>query len=214
MDQHVNREAADKDAGMKFTKLLILAGVVCVCPLFFAPSARAVNIATHSFAGCNFPDTNQSTSYTATFGEDHDYSSSASTMSFTIYNPVGVSSVTVDNRTGLMWITNRGTDAAMGGSYTWLNALIACESKSYAGFSDWRVPNMRELMTILDYSTTTAPLIDTTAFLGAISDYNWTSTTDAMSTTYAWSVSFNNGYGSSVNLKTNTLAVRCVRGGP
>jgi len=193
----------------------VLISLVCLA-LLRAPSA-ATDISTHSFGGCTLPDTNQSVSYTATYGEDHDYASSVSSMSFTIYNGVdwggtATSSVTVDNRTGLMWLTNPG-DAARGGTYTWLNALSACEGLTYSGFSDWRLPNVRELISIVDYGTTTAPSINTTAFPATASNYYWTSTTYVPSTTYAWYVAFNPNVMGNLG-KTNSACIRCVRAGP
>ena len=174
----------------------------------------AADISTYSFSGCAFPDTNKSTSYTATLGEDHDYASSVSTMSFTIYNGVdwggtATSSVTVDNRTGLMWMTNPN-DAGRGGLYTWEGALTACEGLTYAGFSDWRLPNVRELLSILDYGQTSGVFINTKYLFNP--QACWSSTTPAPANTSALIVS---PYGQAVsNLKTNTYYVRCVRGGP
>ena len=184
---------------------------------FMSVTAHAADVSTYSFAGCAFPDTNQSVSYTATSGEDHDYASSVSTMSFTVYNPVGISSVTVDNRTGLMWVTNPKTDAGFAGAQTWESALTSCtvtlNGMAYAGYTDWRLPNVRELMSIVDYGAAAAPRINTTAFPGTVSNYYWTSTTYVPNTTVAWGVYFNSGIvnGSS---KTYGSYVRCVRAGP
>ena len=184
---------------------------------FMSVTAHAADVSTYSFAGCAFPDTNQSGSYTATFGEDHDYSSSVSTMSFTIHNPVGISSVTVDNRTGLMWVTNPQTDAGFKGAQTWASALTSCtvtlNGMAYAGYMDSRLPKVRELMSIVDYGAAAAPRINTTAFPGTVSSYYWTSTTYVPSTLYAWHVYFSFGFADN-NLKTTSAYVRCVRGGP
>lgn len=174
--------------------------------------AKAVDASTHSFANCNFLGTGQAVSYTATFGEDHDYQSSAHKPRYTVYNPVGISSVTVDNLTGLMWITNPTTDAAMGGVYTWVNALTACEGKTYAGYSDWRLPNVRELQSLVDYSASAAPLINTAAFPATISGDYWTSTTYPSDTAMHYIVGFADGRGYYYAVSTNY--VRCVRGGP
>lgn len=175
---------------------------------------------TYSSAGCAFPDTNQGLSYTGTFGEDHDYASSVSAMSFTVYNGVdwggtATSSFTVDNRTGLMWLTNPA-DAGRGGTYTWVNALAACEGLTYAGFTDWRLPNLHELMSIIDYSKE-LPCVDATYFPNTPSSYHWTSTTStvggAFSTLSAWSVHLGYIYVSAIS-KATGYNVRCVRGGP
>ncbi|MDO8803550.1 MAG: DUF1566 domain-containing protein [Elusimicrobiota bacterium] len=172
----------------------------------------AADISTHTFLNCNLPDTGQTASYTATPGEDHDYQPTGSRPGYTIYNPVGVSSVTVDNRTGLMWVTNPN-DAGIGGIYTWENAITACETSGYAGYPDWRLPNIKELVSIVDYSTAASAKINGTYFLNTQANYYWSSTTYVPNTTYAWYVYFGNGSmdGSS---KTGTYYVRCVRGGP
>lgn len=64
-----------------------------------------------------------------------------------------------DNATGLMW--QQSDD---GNSRDWENALSYCENLTYAGHSDWRLPNAKELHSILDYTrspqTTNSPAID------------------------------------------------------
>ena len=52
-----------------------------------------------------------------------------------------------DNATGLMWTqmdSEEGID--------WENALAYAENSEYAGYSDWRLPNVKELQSIVDYS--------------------------------------------------------------
>lgn len=83
----------------------------------------------------------------------------------------------------------------------------------YANYTDWRLPNVRELMSIVDYGAAAAPRINTTAFPDTVSGVYWTSTTYVPGTTLAWIVNFNNG-GVNTNGKTTTTYVRCVRGGP
>ena len=56
--------------------------------------------------------------------------------------------VLLDNVTGLVWIKpyyNGHTDA-------WYHSLKSCEESDYAGFTDWRLPNKNELVSILDLS--------------------------------------------------------------
>jgi len=178
--------------------------------------SNAAGISTYSFTTCDFPDTGQGTSYTGTFGEDHDYHSSASTPSFTVYNRAG-SSVTVDNRTGLMWVTDP-VDAGISGTYNWEGAITACESSigiggTYAGYSDWRLPNSKELVSIVDY-TRQNPAINTTYFLNTQTAFYWSATTYVPNPGVVWGVLFSAG-GLNNDVKTDdTHYVRCVRAGP
>ncbi|MCG3141134.1 MAG: Hercynine oxygenase [Anaerolineae bacterium] len=56
-----------------------------------------------------------------------------------------------DNNSGLMWIKNPGI-AGVGGQFSWHNALKVCEDLSFAGHSDWRLPNINEISSLVDYS--------------------------------------------------------------
>ena len=55
-----------------------------------------------------------------------------------------------DLDTGLMWTQ------APGPASTWTGALNYAENLTLAGFSDWRVPNIKELQSLVDYTLTTA----------------------------------------------------------
>lgn len=196
--------------------------------------ARAVVVSTHSFANCGFPDTGQTVCYSTTTlsptipvavlpcpvspaylaGQDGVYTPGAAQPSYTLHQVSG-SFVTVDNRTGLMWVTNP-TDAGLGGTYDWAGAIAACESETYAGYTDWRLPNARELESIVDYSKTAAPAINASYFQGTpvdISIYYWTSTTYAQDTTVAWVADFADGLVYHDD-KANANYARCVRAGP
>ena len=64
-----------------------------------------------------------------------------------------------DRNTGLMWMK---TDSGKG--MTWEEALAYAENSTYAGYSDWRLPNIKELQYLVDYTrspdTTKSPAID------------------------------------------------------
>ena len=64
-----------------------------------------------------------------------------------------------DNATGLMW-----QQADNGNTYDWENPLDYAESLTLGGHNDWRMPNAKELQSIVDYtrspSTTSSPAID------------------------------------------------------
>lgn len=161
---------------------------------------------TTGYAAYVLPDTGQLIHSSTATGDDSDYRPAVTQLSYTIYNPVGVSSVTVDNRTGLMWITNP-VDAGIGGPCTWENALLLCEGLNYATYTDWRVPNVNELQSITNYQVSTADP-DPAYFKGVTNWYYWSSTTYVTTPANAFTQT------SSMD-KTNAANtyLRCVRGG-
>jgi hypothetical protein len=52
-----------------------------------------------------------------------------------------------DNATGLTWMQSDS-----GAAMTWGEALQYAENYEYGGYSDWRLPNAKELQSIVDYS--------------------------------------------------------------
>ncbi|HVR74512.1 MAG TPA: DUF1566 domain-containing protein [Planctomycetota bacterium] len=92
----------------------------------------------------------------------------------------------------------------------WCDALAYCENLSFAGHDDWRLPNVRELQSIVDYGRS-GPSID--SVLGAVSSAYWSSTSYADYPYVAWGVYFIHG---NVNLdgKGNFYHVRAVRSRP
>jgi len=91
---------------------------------------------------------------------------------------------------------------------TWAEANTYCQSLSLGGKTDWRLPNIKELRSIVD-DRVSDPAIDKGAFVGTNWHY-WSATTLAYGSGGAWSVDFYNGpvrSGSS----SNPNYVRCVR---
>ena len=72
-----------------------------------------------------------------------------------------------DNLTGLMWQKNPG------GYVSWKSALAICENLELAEFNDWRLPNIKELVSVRDGFN-----------LG--SDWLWSSTTNKNFPNEAW----------------------------
>ncbi|MCP4757079.1 MAG: DUF1566 domain-containing protein [Proteobacteria bacterium] len=171
----------------------------------------AGNISDLSTASINvmrpvLPDTGQTTSYTNTFGEDADYTINPPSYTFNFD-----SQTTTDNNTLLTW-ENSGH-----GGNNWEGAISRCEILNTGGFTDWRLPTIKEYLTIIDY-TKTAPTIDTSIFTNIQTDpwYNWSaywSSTDfADSDGRAWGMDFNNGLIEN-NDKSQNGYTKCVRGG-
>lgn len=100
-----------------------------------------------------------------------------------------------DRATGLMWMKYDSGYFNVGdagdGALNWSQALAFAENLEYAGHSDWRLPNAKELQSIVDYSrspaTTGTAAIDPVFQVTPITDegghvnypFYWTSTTHA-----------------------------------
>ncbi len=131
-----------------------------------------------------------------------------------------------DATTSLMWqqctaglsTTTTPCDTGTAAYYNWgsgttTSALAYCQGLSLAGFTDWRLPNVKELKSIVS-TTTSNPSIDATYFPSmpvAYAGY-WSSTSVAGGPSDAAAVWFD--YGEIMgNVKTGDDYVRCVRGG-
>jgi len=95
------------------------------------------------------------------------------------------------------------------GRYTWKDALEYCDALTLGGHDDWRLPNIRELQSIVDYGRSN-PAFD--PVFGAASVWYWSSTTVDVLPGNAWDVHFWRGNGNLVE-KTFENYVRAVRGG-
>jgi hypothetical protein len=99
----------------------------------------------------------------------------------------------------------------------WIGAIKYCEDLSLGSYTDWRLPNQKELLTIADRSRYN-PAIDNTVFqnIGQSTDRfspsYWSSTTriEHPTTIDAWHVHFRHGF-NYYNRKDTTRNVRCVR---
>src|SRR3989338_5468335 len=152
-----------------------------------------------SWTMLKLPDTGQTTSYTTTYGEDHDY-----TINPPSYTDNGNGTIT-DNVTGLMWQKEDDNNTR-----TWSNAVTYCDNLTLGGQSDWRLPSKKEFISRVNYGTY-SPSINTTYFPNTNSSGYWSSTTAADNSSYAWFVGFSAGNADSYG-KSNYWYVQCVRG--
>ena len=123
-----------------------------------------------------------------------------------------------DNLTKLIWTKN----ANAFGQRTWVQALSDANNlqAGYGGLTDgskpgdWRLPNLRELQSLIDYGRSFVALPAGHPFVGVVSDHYWSSTTCIPYTDRVWYVSFFGG-DLDTNAKSGSfLYVWCVRGGP
>jgi len=131
-------------------------------------------------------------------GEEMQPATSADFTTQTISGKV----VVTDSKTGLMWQKEYETDQ------TWQQALKYCEDSTYAGYSDWRLPNKNELTSLVNYEKSGVPY---SYFPDMPSNnYFWSSSTYVDNTGTAWgSGSYSGGVGE--NGKRSDYNVRCVR---
>lgn len=137
-----------------------------------------------------------------------------------------------DNLTGLIWLKNAD---CFGKQEVWASALISantlkgdnslCSLNDGSTAGDWRLPNKKELFSLMDYEYS-APAVANTAGTGkwaagdpfdnVQSGLYWSSSTDEAGAAYAWAANFNNAV--IVGMAKTTIAnfgyhVWPVRGG-
>ena len=122
--------------------------------------------------------------------------------------------IVTDHVTGLQWQQNTTI-----GSLNWKDALAHCEGLSYGGSNNWRLPDVTELISIVDEKREEAPAINPVYFPGFDAEGgHWTSTTSRKNGTSAYVVYFDEqdstiGRGGvSAVSKTAQALVLCVRG--
>ena len=165
---------------------------------------------------CYDVTTNTQTSCSNVTGQDGNYLKGQARS----YTDNGDSTVT-DNSTGLMWqkcsVGRSGSTCATGSATTmiWatttaeLSAVVTCQDATTAGYTDWRLPNVNELQSLVDYSRVN-PSINITYFPNTAASNYWSASTFVNSPSIAWYASFSYGYVYNLS-KTNLYYVRCVR---
>ena len=108
-----------------------------------------------------------------------------------------------------------GGDAGTPGDGTdiedFIGAMNSLNGVGYGGYSDWRLPTVKELSSLRDLERY-IPAIDTEYFPNTVSGRYWSSSSDARYPSGAWGVYFYNGSVGSSG-KSSSDRVRAVRGG-
>ena len=170
-----------------------------------------------------FPATGQTTSFHA--GDDGATQAGAPLS----YTDNGDGTIT-DENTRLMW-EKKSADGSihdMDTLYTWNDAfdvhVAGLNSMNFAGHNDWRLPNVRELVSIVNYENkfpvpAVSPAFNTNCTAGCtvqtcsctpFSYPYWSSTSYTTTPAFAWIVFFSNG---AAGFGFNTGFVRAARGG-
>jgi len=99
-----------------------------------------------------------------------------------------------DNLTGLMWTQDANLPA---GTRTWQPALDFANGLDLCGFTDWRLPNRKELRSLINYSVANSATVLIAQGFANVQDADpvryWTSSTVAGTPATAWSVHLNYG---------------------
>lgn len=112
-----------------------------------------------------------------------------------------------DQATSLIW--QQSDDATQ---RDWPNALTYCNTLTLGGSNSWRLPNIKELRSIVDESLI-SPAIDPifTGTKASTDSHYWSSTSRTSNTDYAWNIYFENGSAGTDLKKSRVKYVRCVR---
>jgi hypothetical protein len=108
-----------------------------------------------------------------------------------------------DNVTGLMWQAGVSAQAL-----SWAQAVAYCPTLTLGGFSDWRLPSVIELVSIVDFGLKN-PSINP-LFAGMARGFWSSSPVPGSSPAQAWNVSFYDGTTNATDASLTNL-VRCVR---
>jgi hypothetical protein len=135
-----------------------------------------------------------------------------------------------DKATGFMWsqqdsgaVNDDGTirkesDSDFGKGRTWVDTLAWVEKMNevnYLGYSDWRLPDIKELQSIVQYGKTEIPATDSEFFNFSRPDcFVWSSTTCGDFPEMADYIAFGKGYGIDLIVRMETMGLRAPMGPP
>ncbi len=136
-----------------------------------------------------------------------------------VYVIDNVNGTVTDRRTGLMWDrcargqSGAGCSSGAAVTFTWLGALgEAALIGSYKGFSDWRLPNVKELRSLVE-ECRSYPSINEFAFPNTLAALFWSGSPHAGGgPQFAWMVNFQDGNSASA-FRIDNYRVRLVRAG-
>ncbi|KIM08404.1 MAG: hypothetical protein KU38_09755 [Sulfurovum sp. FS08-3] len=111
----------------------------------------------------------------------------------------------IDGYTGLTWQDNRDV---VDNLVTYKKAYQYCQDLTLEGYSDWRVPTITELLTLVSYNKYKPAIIG--GFNHVEDNFYWSSTPFKDDSTQNWGVDFRDGV-SEPNGISYDRRVRCVR---
>jgi hypothetical protein len=171
------------------------------------PSAWTVSLSTGNVGAAN-----RSTEYAVRLVRGSPWTGPRYIVTSASYSGDATNNVVLDRRTGVQWrrcLTGQlWSGSACTGSAAMLNHDNAL--RYTRSFSGWRLPSIKELGSLVDFSRT-SPALDVNAFPGASTTTTWSSTPYVQAPSLAFSVGFMNGtqFGFT-GTRTNTYGLRLV----
>ena len=125
-----------------------------------------------------------------------------------------------DTRTGLMWdrcpsgLFGAGCTVGTYTTATWVGALnlaVSYNTSSYKGYADWRVPNFKELRSLVE-ECAASPSINDVVFPNTPLAFFWSVSPDVNGVANSMAVYFGSGEGVA-RTRTTAQVIRMVRAG-
>lgn len=129
-----------------------------------------------------------------------------------------------DKLTGLMWVKDLNT-VNNGSTLDWITGLTTADNGSWCGYTDWRMPNINELRSRVNYAYAnqaswlmygsgdiTTPVCSGACFANVQGTY-WSSSSSAADTTLALTVTSSGGVGTAGKNTGISIRLFPVRGG-
>jgi hypothetical protein len=168
--------------------------------LILALTASLLPFAMVQAAPADLPETGQTTCYDtagtviacAGTGQDGDAKAGVAwpTPRFVVGTDATADCVT-DNLTGLMWARAPSNIPAA----IWTTTLTSANDLTLCGHSDWRLPNINELESLVNSEAANqATSLNAQGFIGVQAGYHWSSSSLAGSAGLAWVVDMNLGF--------------------
>ncbi|MDF3126167.1 DUF1566 domain-containing protein [Rheinheimera sp. 1928-s] len=110
---------------------------------------------------------------------------------------------------GQSWDSSSRSCTGTAQQLDWSEALTESKRSALAGFSTWRLPNAKEVLTLIERSCVD-PAINLTAFPASNSENMWTGTTVVNEPDRAWAIAMYSGKNNTKE-KIVRLYVRLVR---
>jgi hypothetical protein len=128
-----------------------------------------------------------------------------------------------DKDTGLMWkqcvegVSDNACGTRTATTHTWKDALVLAKNSSFAEYSDWRIPNIKELHSLVTQNCFD-PVINKNLFPNNPVVTMWSSSPSVGNSNKAWYLDFKYGFSSTAFFRSKgerniSKGVRLVRSG-